>query len=121
MTELSDKLNSLSSIFKKSKLKNLEIISSAMLSMNGSKTMLNISRWTKEELSYRSIQRFFADNICWLDLILKLFMFNIFTNQKLVLAVDETIVTKSGKATHGIDYFFSSIYQKVILRQAQQP
>jgi putative transposase len=114
MTEKLEILKTLSEIVRKSQLKNLGIISSAMLSMSGSKTMLNISRWTKEELSYRSIQRFFSDKISWIDLCLKLFLVNIFTGQKLVLAVDETIVTKSGKATHGIDLFFNSIYQKVM-------
>lgn len=115
MNEILEMLKPLLSICKKSKLDNLGILILAILSMSGSKTMLNISRWTKKELSYRSIQRFFADNsIPWLELKLKLFMINIFKNQKLILAVDETIVTKSGKKTYGMDYFFSSIYQKVI-------
>lgn len=114
MPEIIEIIKPLLSILKKSNLKNLGIIVHAILSMTGSKTMLNISRWTKDELSYRSIQRFFADKIPWLDLRLKLFMLNIFTGQKLILAADETVVTKSGKATYGIDYFFNSIYQKVM-------
>lgn len=115
MNEISEILKPLLSIFKKSKLDNLGILVLAILSMSGSKTMLNISRWTKKELSYRSIQRFFADNsIPWLELKLKLFMISIFRNQKLILAVDETMIGKSGKKTYGIDYFFSSIYQKVM-------
>lgn len=114
MPEVYEILKPLLSILKKSKLNNLGIIVLAILSMTGSKTMLNISRWTKEELSYRSIQRFFADNIPWLDLRIKLFMLNLFTNQKLIFAVDETNVSKAGKTTHGIDFFFSSIYQKVM-------
>lgn len=114
MPEIYEILKPLLSILKKSKLENLAIIVFAILSMTGSKTMLNISRWTKEELSYRSIQRFFADNIPWMDLRIKLFMLNLFKNQRLIFAVDETNVTKSGKLTHGIDFFFNSIYQKVM-------
>jgi putative transposase len=114
MTEKLEVLKPLSEIVRKAQLKNLSIIINAMLSMTGYKTMLNISRWTKEELSYRSIQRFFSDKISWIDLFFKLFLVNIFTGQKLVLAVDETIVTKSRKATYGIDLFFNSIYQKVM-------
>ena len=68
MPEILEILKPLLSIFKKSKLDNLCLICFAILSMTGSKTMLNISRWTKEELSYRSIQRFFSANIPWLDL-----------------------------------------------------
>lgn len=114
MPEISEILKPLLSILKKSTLKNLDVITIAILSMTGSKTMLNISRWTKEELSYRSIQRFFADKIPWLDMRIKLFMLNIFTGQKLILAADETTITKSGKETYGLDYFFNSIYQKVM-------
>lgn len=63
MPEIYQILKPLLSILKKSKLDNLAIIVFEILSMTGSKTMLNISHWTKEELSYRSIQRFFSDNI----------------------------------------------------------
>ena len=114
MPEILEVLKSLLLLLGKSKLKNLSIIVCAMLSMSGNKTMLNISRWTTEDLSYRSIQRFFSENIPWLDLRLKLFMINLFTNQRLIFAVDETSVTKSGKSTYGIDLFFNSIYQKVM-------
>lgn len=114
MPEIIEIIKPLLSVLKKSKLKNLGIIVHAILSMTGSKTMLNISRWTKEELSYRSIQRFFADNIPWLDLRIKLFMLNFFTNQRLIFAADETNVTKAGKTTYGIDFFFNSVYQKVM-------
>ena len=32
----------------------------------------------------------------------------------MILSGDETKVTKSGKKTYGIDYFFNSIYQKTM-------
>ena len=114
MPEVYEIIKPLLSLLTKSKMDNLRTIVIAMLSMSGNKTMLNISRWTKEELSYRSIQRFFADNIPWLDLRIKLFMLNLFTNHRLILTVDETNITKAGKSTYGIDYFFNSIYQKVM-------
>ncbi|MBC7474733.1 MAG: hypothetical protein H7263_10610 [Candidatus Sericytochromatia bacterium] len=34
-----------------------QAIIEAMLTMNGSKTMLNISRWTKGKACYRTIER----------------------------------------------------------------
>lgn len=49
-----------------------------------------------------------------MDLRIKLFMMNLFKNQRLIFAVDETNVTKSVKLTRGIDFFFNSIYQKVM-------
>lgn len=83
----------------------------ALLSMSGSKTMLNISRWTEE--CYKTIDRFYGRTIPWLELnILLIMKFSL--NSELLIASDETTVSKSGKRTHGIDYFFSSLLQKPI-------
>ena len=88
-----------------------ESVINAMLCMSGSKTMLNLSRWT--DLSYKTIERFYDRTIPWLELNLILFM-NFASSSELLLVSDETTVSKSGKKTHGLDYFFSSIIQKPI-------
>jgi len=96
-------------------LKRLKIIVPALLAIPGRVTMLSISRWTEEGGSYRSVQRFFNTTIDWKNvqwsLIRQYFQnsFDIF-----ILAGDETIVTKSGKKTFGIDRFFSSLFGKPV-------
>ena len=96
--------------------KNFELFKSiieAILTMNGKKTMLNISRWTEGKACYRIIERFYDSPIKWLQMNLKL----IFTFEKpetILIANDETIKGKAGKKTKGIDMFFSSILQKPI-------
>jgi hypothetical protein len=87
----------------------------AMLSMTGSKTMLNISRYTKDETCYKTIERFYNRVIPWLEMNLILInKFISFSGLVVLLASDETVASKAGKKTFGIDYFFSSIIQKPI-------
>jgi len=81
--------------------------------MSGTKTMLNISRWTGEESCYKTIERFYERIIPWMEMNLILIT-NFVNISELLLASDETIISKSGKKTEGLDFFFSSIYQKTI-------
>lgn len=96
-------------------LKRLKIIVPALLAIPGRMTMLSISRWTGEGGSYRSVQRFFNTTIDWKNvqwsLICQYFQnsFDFF-----ILVGDETVVTKSGKKTFGIDRFFSSLFGKPV-------
>ena len=83
----------------------------AMLCMSGSKTMLNISRWTN--VSYKTLERFYDRTIPWLELNWILIR-TVAPLHEFILASDETVVKKSGKHTYGIDYFFSSTLGKPI-------
>ena len=114
MPELSIYLLPLFGLLNKTKLENLRIISLAMLCMSGNKTMLNISRWTIGELSYKTIERFYNQLIPWLDINIKVLFLNLKNPKEVILSGDETKVTKSGKKTYGIDYFFNSIYKKTM-------
>jgi putative transposase len=96
-------------------LKRLKIIVPALLAIPGRVTMLSISRWTGEGGSYRSVQRFFNTHIDWARIqfgLIRPFFLN--TSDTFVLAGDETVVTKSGKKTFGLDRFFSSLFGKPI-------
>jgi len=109
MPEIKTYLQPLIELLKKTELKNLIMIVSALLCMSGSKTMLNISMWT--EISYKTIERFYKSIIPWLEInIIILIMLKTLNPKELILAGDETTVTKSGKKTYGLDYFFNSIY-----------
>ena len=114
MPELSLYLLPLLGLLKKTELGNLRIIISGMLCMSGNKTMLNISRWTIGELSYKTIERFYNQLIPWLDINIKVLYLNLKNPKEVIISGDETKVTKSGKKTYGIDYFFNSIYQKTM-------
>ena len=93
----------------------LAIIILAMLAMAGRITMLGISRWTEEGGSYRTIQRFFNTEINWSQLMVTCTAIWFADIEDIfLLAGDETVVTKAGKVTHGLDRFFSSIYGRPI-------
>ncbi len=88
-------------------------IALAMLAMTGRVTMLGISRWTGPGGSYRTVQRFFATLIPWASLFWLFFRTHLFQKDDVyLLGGDETVVTKAGKHTHGLDRFFASLYGK---------
>jgi putative transposase len=87
----------------------------AMLAMTGRVTMLGISRWTEKGGSYRTVQRFFHTVIPWATVFWLFFHHHLYRSEDVyILAGDECVVTKSGKQTHGLDRFFSSLYGKVV-------
>ncbi len=96
-------------------LAQLNIIVTALLAMTGRVTMLGISRWSGEGGSYRTVQRFFNTSIEWTKvhwyLVRHFFLSN---DDTFILAGDETVVTKSGKNTYGLDRFFSSLFGKAV-------
>jgi putative transposase len=87
----------------------------AILMMTGRVTMLGISRWTDQGGSYRTIQRFFTTAIPWALVFWLFFRHHLFNADEVyLLAGDESIVTKSGKKTYGLDRFFSGLYGKAV-------
>lgn len=87
----------------------------AMLAMTGRVTMLGISRWTDKGGSYRTVQRFFHTTIPWTKLFWHFFQQHLQQSEDVYLiGGDECIVTKSGKKTHGLDRFFSSLYNRPV-------
>jgi len=108
-------LQSINHLHSKTTWRQLTNIVEAMLAMTGRVTMLGISRWTESGGSYRTIQRFFSTTILWSHLNFHLFLAHRYsTEDEVALAGDHTVVTKSGKETHGLDYFFSSIHTKAV-------
>lgn len=87
----------------------------ALLSMNGRITMLGMSRWTGEGGSYRTIQRWFATKIAWPQVFWQFFRHHLYkAGESYVLFGDEVVVPKSGKSSHGIDRFYSGLFEQVI-------
>ncbi len=77
--------------------------------------MLGISRWSEEGGSYRTVQRFFSATIPWAKVMWLFFRQHLLNLQDTYIAAgDETVVTKAGKKTFGLDRFFSSLYDKPV-------
>jgi hypothetical protein len=77
--------------------------------------MLGISRWTDKGGSYRSIQRFFNSPIAWARVNWCFIRHHLLEGEEAILiAGDETVVTKAGKKSYGLDRFFSSLYGKPV-------
>jgi putative transposase len=79
--------------------------------MRGRITMLSISRWN-EKYSYKTIERFFDKKIDWLGLKWK--MIESVIGKEVILVADESTVSKSGKVTHGLGYFYSGLQGRAI-------
>jgi putative transposase len=96
-------------------IRQLARILPALLAMTGRVTMLGIARWTGDGASYRTVQRFFSTVIPWAALFWLFFRTHLFERDDVyLLAGDETVVTKSGKHTPGLDRFFASLYGKSV-------
>lgn len=105
----------LQTVLPKTTCRQLAHIVVAVLTMTGRITQKGISRWTGKGGSYRTIQRFFHTNIDWLALNCCLFQHFFWDRHGVyLLAGDETVVSKSGKHTFGLDRFFSSLFDKAI-------
>src|SRR5258706_779028 len=90
-------------------------IALALLAMTERVTMLGISRWTGQGGSYRTVQRFFTTILPWATLFWLFFRTHLFHSDDLyILAGDETVVSKAGKLTYGLDRFFASLAGKPI-------
>ncbi len=96
-------------------LRRLSRIIKALLAMTGWVTMLGISRWTGQGGSYRTMQRFFGEQIPWVQLYWQFFAAQLYElEREYLLGGDECVVTKSGKQTYGLDHFFSGLLSKVV-------
>ncbi len=96
-------------------LRQMSRIIFAMLAITGRVTMLGLSRWAGEGGSYRTIQRFYQTAIPWTQLFWQFFSQSLWQKEDVyILAGDECVVSKAGKKTYGLDYFFSGLQQKVI-------
>ena len=72
--------------------------------------MLGICRWAGKGGSYRTVQRFFSQAIPWVEMFWEFFYQHLYKSEDIyIMAGDESVITKSGKHTYGIDRFFSGL------------
>jgi putative transposase len=96
-------------------LRQLGRVIEALLTISGRVTMKGLSRWSSKGGSYRTIQRLFNTPLNWLQLNWLLIRHHLWDADDVALmSGDHVVVTKSGKSTHGLDRFFSSLYGKAV-------
>ncbi len=96
-------------------IRRLGVLVGAMLTMTGRITMLGLSRWAEKGGSYRTIQRFYNTTIPWGTTLWLFFKAHLYQpGMDYLLVGDESVVTKAGKTTHGLDRFFSSLFGKPV-------
>ncbi len=94
----------------KTDVKRLRQIVLALLCMTGRVTMVGLSRWSEAGSSYRTIQRWFGGKVEWGALLWAVVEAHLTrAGGTYLLAVDEVVVSKAGKMTHGVGRFYSSI------------
>lgn len=115
MTEILALLQNIAPLLSNTALRQMSQVIFGMLAASGRITMLGLSRWTEKGGSYRTIQRFYAIELPW-QAIHWLFVRLKFLKPtgQYFIAGDEVVDSKAGKATYGLDRFFSSIQQRVI-------
>ena len=102
-------------LMSKTDLRRMSRVVVAILNMTGRITMLGISRWAGKGGSYRTVQRFFNTAISWPEVFSRFFEEHLYwPESEYILVGDECVVTKSGKETHGLDYFFSGLFNRVV-------
>lgn len=115
MVEIMTLLSNISQVVTATELRQLLIIVPAVLAMTGQVTMLNTSRWTGKGGSYPTVRRFYNAQLMWLRINWSLSCHHLKkVGGIFLLAGDETVVTKSGKKTYGLDRYFSSIYKRAV-------
>lgn len=115
MLDILPVLLSLQPVLSKTSCHQLHRIVIALFAMTGRITQLGISRWTDKGGSYRTVQRFFHSEIDWLQVKWCFFHLFVYDPKAIyLLAGDESVITKSGKHTHGLDRFFSSLFDKAV-------
>ena len=115
MIEISTLLKCLEPVLSRTSVKQLGIVSEALLCLSGRVSMLGLSRWSGQGGSYRTIQRFYHSALPWCRIHWSLVRSHLVCEADMfLLAGDETTVTKSGKTTYGLGRFFSSIYNRAV-------
>jgi hypothetical protein len=116
MPEILALLQTIAPVVSKTTLRQMSHVLYGMLVASGRITMLGLARWTEKGGSYRTIQRWYYEELPWKAIHWLLFRLKCMkADDEYLIAGDEVVAGKAGKATYGLDRFFSSIQQRVIL------
>ena len=99
-------------ILNKPTYKVLSELSYALLCSSGRVTMLGLHRFC--DISYSTIERFFDKDTPWSKLNWTLAKLQINKSSTFILTADNTIITKSGKKTHGLSKFYHGCHGRAV-------
>lgn len=115
MPEIVALLQTLTPLLESKTLHQLSHAIFALLVISGRVTMLGLARWAEKGGRYRTLQRLYHTWLPWEALQWCFFRHCLWQPADAYLIVgDETVVTKAGRATHGLDRFFSSLQPRVV-------
>ena len=115
MPEILALLQTIAPLVSKTILRQMSHVIYGMLVASGRITMLGLARWTEKGGSYRTLQRWYYAELPWKAIHWLLFRLKFLkAEEEYLIAGDEVVASKAGKATFGLDRFFSSIQQRVI-------
>ncbi len=115
MVDIVALLKDLSPYLTNTTVRQLEHIVLAMLCIPNRITMLNLSRWTERGGSYRTLQRWYHTPLSWATILWSIVRIHLLDPDGVyLLAADDVVVSKSGKKTHGLGRFYSSIAKRPI-------
>jgi hypothetical protein len=78
-------------------------------------TMISLSRWSDDGGSYQTIQRWFQTGLDWGVLLWAVIKAHLLDPSGVyLLAGDDVVVSKAGKKTFGVGWFYSSLAQRPI-------
>jgi putative transposase len=96
-------------------MRQMKQIVCAVLCIPDRVTMLSIARWTERGGSYRTVQRWSHTTLDWAAMVWAIVQIHLLEpDGEYLLAGDEVVISKAGKATHGRGHFYSSLAQRPI-------
>jgi putative transposase len=115
MPEIITLLSCLSLYLSATEMRHLHRIVEAILCISGQVTMLGLSRWSRGGGSYRTLQRGYNQAYPWSAIHWEMVKAQgVQADKVYILAADDVVVSKAGKATHGVGRFYSSLAQRCI-------
>lgn len=115
MNDIVALLHCLTPYLSKTTMRQMKAIIIALLCIPNRVTMLSIARWTERGGSYRTIQSWYHTRLDWAAMLWMIVRVHLLDPDGVyVLAGDEVVISKAGKATHGRGRFYSSLAQRPI-------
>jgi len=115
MNEIVALLHCLTPYLSNTTLRQMKHIVFAALCIPDRVTMLSIARWTERGGSYRTVQRWYHTPLDWAAMVWSIVRIHLLEPEgEYLLAGDEVVISKAGKATHGRGRFYSSLAQRPI-------
>lgn len=115
MNDIVAPLHCLTPYLSSTTMRQLKQIVFAVLCIPDRVTMLGIARWAERGGSYRTIQRWYHRPLEWAGILWAIIRMHLLESDgEYLLAGDEVVIGKAGKATHGRGRFYSSLAQRPI-------